>query len=785
MRAREVLRFDHAKHRTETKTDCVRCHADAGSGAAILRPKMAECLSCHGHDDEFMAKDCQACHVDLQTEGTVPEDHFVHSPTFGSDHASVAAHADSMCATCHSERTCAACHAGDMMPAAPERLAFDTPGMGGLHAAGFLARHADESANAGGLCTSCHAPRELLELSRARAAPVEAGRRRDPPRRSTRTPRRLDRPTGRAEPARARGVAGPRGLRGLPWRRWGAAVRQLPRGRRRRGATRTRRARVRAATSRPGRASLATSEAAEVAARGASSARLLHLAPLLAAVAIATACGLMGGGDDAEDAAPPPKDPHAGLDAKAAHAGDAKAAHAGRGAYRCSACHDMKSPDEAWRSRAMKMGHDVSEHTGAGTHCTCCHLGEIEGFGEPAGERCAECHEDVDVAIPRMAEEHCLACHDLEGSGDVRTTAWECQKCHGDEDAAVPLIDVHGTQACESCHQPHDEPWVKERKCSDCHEGKDHVLHGAHGREQQLVCSDCHEPHEAAGEASGRCVPCHEEEQPKVFTAATLFDGHDTCTSCHEPHGFEKASAGSCTSCHADHVMTDVPAAHQACGSCHQTHAPRSVSAATCKGCHDTVSVEHADGATEVCTTCHDPHGGSKGHAAGAAACTQLPRRRRRQRPRARHERLLRDLPHTPHQFVAAKAPGCEGCHQQQHKESSKHAACGSCHGDAHDPHAGSGSCSSCHAEQHKSMTKGHGPCTQCHDGHDKSLLAKATSCEGCHAGKSAGPHDGVKGSCASCHRPPRPLGGREPAWLRYVPHGHAERRRDARREGP
>ncbi|MBK8941449.1 MAG: hypothetical protein IPM79_28545 [Polyangiaceae bacterium] len=158
MRAREVLRFDHAKHRTETKTDCVRCHADAGSGAAILRPKMAECLSCHGHDDEFMAKDCQACHVDLQTEGTVPEDHFVHSPTFGSDHASVAAHADSMCATCHSERTCAACHAGDMMPAAPERLAFDTPGMGGLHAAGFLARHADESANAGGLCTSCHAP---------------------------------------------------------------------------------------------------------------------------------------------------------------------------------------------------------------------------------------------------------------------------------------------------------------------------------------------------------------------------------------------------------------------------------------------------------------------------------------------------------------------------------------------------------------------------------------------------------------------------------------------------
>ncbi|MBK6520279.1 MAG: cytochrome c3 family protein [Polyangiaceae bacterium] len=319
MRAREVLRFDHAKHRTETKTDCVRCHADAGSGAAILRPKMAECLSCHGHDDEFMAKDCQACHVDLQTEGTVPEDHFVHSPTFGSDHASVAAHADSMCATCHSERTCAACHAGDMMPAAPERLAFDTPGMGGLHAAGFLARHADESER-GRTVHVVPRPRELLELSRARAAPVQEGRRRDPPI----APRRLDRPTQAPNLQGPRCGGTPRAAESLPWRRWGASWRQAATRSAPPGATRTRRARVRAATSRPGRASLATSEAAEVAARGASSAGLLHLAPLLAAVAIATACGLMGGGDDAEEAAPPPKDPHAGLDAKAAHRGDAK-----------------------------------------------------------------------------------------------------------------------------------------------------------------------------------------------------------------------------------------------------------------------------------------------------------------------------------------------------------------------------------------------------------------------------------------------------------------------------
>jgi hypothetical protein len=157
-RAREVLRFDHAAHLTATKADCVRCHADAGSGAAILRPRMAECLSCHGHDEEFEAQDCGSCHVDLETEGTLPEDHIVHGPSFANDHAAAASRSDGICATCHAERTCAGCHAGSMMPVTPDRLGFDMPKAGGLHRAGFLARHGKESANSAGLCSTCHAP---------------------------------------------------------------------------------------------------------------------------------------------------------------------------------------------------------------------------------------------------------------------------------------------------------------------------------------------------------------------------------------------------------------------------------------------------------------------------------------------------------------------------------------------------------------------------------------------------------------------------------------------------
>jgi hypothetical protein len=157
-RARSVLRFDHKEHVDKTKADCVRCHADAGSGAAILRPKMAQCLSCHGHEEAFAGMDCNACHEDLRGEGMKPEDHFVHSANFASEHASVAAHADGMCETCHAEKFCASCHTGAMMPLTPSKLAFDQPSGGGLHRAGFLARHAQESANNAGLCTTCHAP---------------------------------------------------------------------------------------------------------------------------------------------------------------------------------------------------------------------------------------------------------------------------------------------------------------------------------------------------------------------------------------------------------------------------------------------------------------------------------------------------------------------------------------------------------------------------------------------------------------------------------------------------
>lgn len=156
-RAKDTLRFDHAAHREKTKADCVRCHADSGSGATVMRPKMATCLTCHEHDAEVAAESCDRCHVDLQTEGSKPEDHYVHDPDFAEHHASAASGGDGVCTTCHAQKFCASCHAGFAMPTTPTELALDARGSG-IHRANFMARHAEEAKSSPGLCTTCHQP---------------------------------------------------------------------------------------------------------------------------------------------------------------------------------------------------------------------------------------------------------------------------------------------------------------------------------------------------------------------------------------------------------------------------------------------------------------------------------------------------------------------------------------------------------------------------------------------------------------------------------------------------
>jgi hypothetical protein len=154
--ARAHLVFSHAGHVGAARGDCVRCHEGVRRDAQALRPTMASCFSCHEHREEFATRDCDACHVDLETEGTMPASHLVHEGDFVRRHGLLAAAESDLCGTCHAESFCASCH-GVTTAVLPQRLAFDDPFAPGLHRAGFRARHAEEARASPGLCTSCHA----------------------------------------------------------------------------------------------------------------------------------------------------------------------------------------------------------------------------------------------------------------------------------------------------------------------------------------------------------------------------------------------------------------------------------------------------------------------------------------------------------------------------------------------------------------------------------------------------------------------------------------------------
>jgi hypothetical protein len=135
----------------------VPCHAGAGDRTQPeLRPKMAQCFSCHAHEDQWKSRDCDGCHHDLPAEAARPASHVVHEGDFVREHGVRAASSRDLCASCHGEPFCASCH-GVSVAALPWRFGFDKPAMTGLHRAGFAQRHADEARANPGLCTSCHA----------------------------------------------------------------------------------------------------------------------------------------------------------------------------------------------------------------------------------------------------------------------------------------------------------------------------------------------------------------------------------------------------------------------------------------------------------------------------------------------------------------------------------------------------------------------------------------------------------------------------------------------------
>lgn len=484
---------------------------------------------------------------------------------------------------------------------------------------------------------------------------------------------------------------------------------------------------------------------------------------LVVAIAVGAACGA----DETPSGSPPAEIVGAPTISSATPAAPSAlpAAHQGRGALRCATCHDADDRAKStWKDTAKALGHDVRAALAERTTCTCCHLGEVRGFGEALEQRCFGCHGEIHVTIPKMAGAHCLACHgDTTGHVDVRDAAWECQKCHAEQQGEKAAIVVHRSEHCASCHKPHTEPWVVPRNCRDCH--GEAATHGDAMPAGENACSMCHEPHEAAGEADGRCASCHANDDPKTpkIPATALFTGHDACTNCHAPHGADAANAKACTSCHAEVHTMNVGAAgakpHGECASCHTTHDVKSPVA--CTTCHGTLKADHPPAGDDAhpCVGCHEPH--PKDEAAPfAASCESC------------HGDVVKTGPphgkaacitcHAPHDGDT-QTPACGTCHlpKKLATAASPHADCERCH-TAHQPRAALPTCASCHAAESETAAKGHSDCAKCHDTHLANVPA-AGACVTCHADRTQGPHHGPEAPCASCHRPHGPDGPATP----------------------
>lgn len=153
--AQQHLKFDHARHMGVTNSNCMRCHAGVGAEGASLRPPMASCFKCH--ESAERGRKCDACHVDLAEEGSLPASHLAHDGDWIREHGARASSSGDLCETCHQESFCASCH-GVNVPALPAERRFSDPFRASVHRAGFVARHALEARSDPGACATCHQP---------------------------------------------------------------------------------------------------------------------------------------------------------------------------------------------------------------------------------------------------------------------------------------------------------------------------------------------------------------------------------------------------------------------------------------------------------------------------------------------------------------------------------------------------------------------------------------------------------------------------------------------------
>jgi Cytochrome c7 and related cytochrome c len=153
-----TIRFSHKQHLAmpDVNGQCVTCHAGVvNASAGEPFPAMQRCFSCHEHEKQWQARQCEPCHARSDLRRLMPQTFLRHDQGFWRRHGTLARQQSSLCETCHSQAQCDECHDTSQNLTLSERRpeAID---MRFVHRGDFMVRHAIEARSDPARCLRCH-----------------------------------------------------------------------------------------------------------------------------------------------------------------------------------------------------------------------------------------------------------------------------------------------------------------------------------------------------------------------------------------------------------------------------------------------------------------------------------------------------------------------------------------------------------------------------------------------------------------------------------------------------
>ncbi|MEJ5351746.1 MAG: cytochrome c3 family protein [Melioribacteraceae bacterium] len=164
------LIFNHKKHVTEQKMECIACHkgldeVDYAFQSASSMPSMNSCYKCH-NNQTVAANDCEICHI--STANLIPADH--QEVGFLKRHKFKVNAENAECEMCHDNNFCETCHASTTMitesnsardfyaPYSPHKFTDNAKQqqLGRVHDLNYRFSHGIDANNKSSECQTCH-----------------------------------------------------------------------------------------------------------------------------------------------------------------------------------------------------------------------------------------------------------------------------------------------------------------------------------------------------------------------------------------------------------------------------------------------------------------------------------------------------------------------------------------------------------------------------------------------------------------------------------------------------